>query len=311
MLILLLSSLIIIAMSSASALEVSRGMVKTSLGSVGYLACNGLSQDPSKLPLLCFHSSPRSSDEYLEAIPLLGGRRVIAMDVFGYGLSENPLRSCTYDDVADAFLEAASAMGVGDRFVVAGSLLGNAIAVSLAARYPDRVAACVLTNLYYYPPKQKGSATKDAANEDQDGPIPDPWEVKEDGSHLSDLWTKRSGWLDDDLNTRVVHSELQYLVNRRIRYKQGIKIQDMSDFDFEGSARKVTCPALCIRGESCMSFFDAIGYNGNQQFDSACEMLQDKRVVAMKGPTSTLNMINQDPDSWSKLTTEFLNLQQF
>ena len=292
-------------MSYGVAVNVGRGMVKTSLGSVGYLESD--CQDPSRLPVLCFHSSPRSSDEFLEAIPLLsqasGSRRIVAMDVFGYGFSENPKRSCNYDDIADACLEAASALGI-DRFVVAGSLLGTSIALSLAARYPDRVAACILANLYFYPPKPDGTSKGDEIN--KDGSIPDPWEIKEDGSHLSDLWTRRSSWLDDGLNTRVVTSELQYLANRRIRYKKGIRIQDLSDYDFEGVARKTTCPALCIRGEACMNFFDAIGYNGNQQFDVACGMLQDKEVVAMTGPTSTLNMINQDPETWSKLTSDFL-----
>jgi hypothetical protein len=55
---------------------------------------------------------------------------------------------------------------------------------------------------------------------------------------------------------------------------------------------------------------DAIGCNVNQQFDLGCEMLQDKLVVAMKGPSSRLNMRNQNPDSWSKLTEDALNVQQ-
>eukprot|EP00547_Thalassionema_nitzschioides_P017047 CAMPEP_0194251530 /NCGR_PEP_ID=MMETSP0158-20130606/25585_1 /TAXON_ID=33649 /ORGANISM="Thalassionema nitzschioides, Strain L26-B" /LENGTH=89 /DNA_ID=CAMNT_0038988687 /DNA_START=71 /DNA_END=337 /DNA_ORIENTATION=+ len=76
---------------------ISRGMVPTSLGGIGYLICNGSSSSSSSLPIFCFHGSPRSSDEFLEVLPLLaassGGRMVVALDTPGYGVSENPPQS--------------------------------------------------------------------------------------------------------------------------------------------------------------------------------------------------------------------------
>jgi len=76
----------------------------------------------NKPPILCFHMSPRSSDEFREVLPLLAspnenddGRVVIAFDLPGYGSSDNPTRSCTVDDVADACLQAAdSILACGD-----------------------------------------------------------------------------------------------------------------------------------------------------------------------------------------------------
>ena len=128
-------------------------MVQTTLGAIGYLICDGTKLSPTSAPslsgptlnpILCFHGSPRSSDEYLEVLPLLAesGRKVIAIDTPGYGISENPNKSCTMDDVADAMLEVAETLGVG-RFITLGSLMGNFQSISLASRHPNRVDALV------------------------------------------------------------------------------------------------------------------------------------------------------------------------
>ena len=52
---------------------IERGVVKTALGSIFYLMSDGRMsiEDNSKPPILCFHMSPRSSDEFKEVLPLL------------------------------------------------------------------------------------------------------------------------------------------------------------------------------------------------------------------------------------------------
>jgi pimeloyl-ACP methyl ester carboxylesterase len=319
---------------------IKRGMVPTTLGSIFYLSCDG--RDPSAIasrqhplpPILCFHGSPRSSDEYLEVLPLLsipgsdneegGGRVVIAMDTPGYGASENPTRSCSMDDIADSFLEVAdNLLGPGTSFLTMGCLMGAFFCVSMASRYPERVKGGVLTNLYYFPQK----ATEQAAsveNEEDDNvassSIPDSFILREDGSHLLEVHNKRKTWLDDELNFRVVHSELSYLLNRRRRYALGISIQDVTAYDFMAAAQTIASakkiPFLCIRGQAFAEFFDMIGYHGTKRFDEACESLgaskgsgDDASTVQVKilnGPNSTLNLINQSPTEYVSLVQEFL-----
>ncbi|KAL7534138.1 hypothetical protein ACHAXR_005656 [Thalassiosira sp. AJA248-18] len=280
-------------------LLISKGMVKTALGAVGYLLCNG---GNSKTPILCFHSSPRSSDEFLEVLPLLAAseRQVIALDSPGYGISENPSRSCSVDDIADSLLEVAEALGIDGKFVVVGNLMGNFHAVSLASRKSERVSACILANIFYY---DKPKAEKQKI--DTDAPIPDSFELKEDGSHLSDLHNKRK-WLDPELNLRVVQSELNYLVNRRARYAKGISIQDLSTIDFETPAQTTKCPTLCIKGEACLEFFDMIGMGGTKQFGNGSNFFPNREIKSLSGPKSTLNMINQMPEEFSTMCKDFL-----
>lgn len=70
------------------------------------------------------------------------------MDALGYGASENPYRSCTMDDLADAALEVASSLllladeenesSSPCQFVTIGTLLGCFLCISLASRYPEQ-----------------------------------------------------------------------------------------------------------------------------------------------------------------------------
>ena len=44
------------------------------------------------VPLICLHQTPRSWDEFAELMPLVGpSRRIIAMDMYGFGQSAKPV----------------------------------------------------------------------------------------------------------------------------------------------------------------------------------------------------------------------------
>jgi len=365
-----------------------RGMIQTALGSIFYLVNDGRSLEDDttssinmaeKTPILCFHMTPRSSDEYLEVLPLLasgpsligdndgngtinepggiGGRVVIAFDIPGYGASENPPHSCTIDEISDVFLKAADSIlsettvsGGGDEhesgssssrnYITVGSLLGNYFCVSLASRYPERIKAGILTNLWYNPaasdpPSSDFGATDPAATTTTTTTtvIEDSFVLKDDGSHLAELHSKRSGWLDPELNFRVVSSEISYLANRRIRYPMGINIQGGNDYDFQAPVRKIVEMRsessnagaggnfLCILGESCASLLDKFGLDGTNRFDEACKLLIGEsgedptsngsnnivRVERLVGEKSTLNLVNQMPKEFAALCNSFLS----
>ena len=124
-------------MGCGEAARFASGMVRTSLGGVHYVTNGGSNTELS--PLFLFHMSPRSTDEFLEAMPLLSAddRLVVAIDEPGYGRSESPCRSCSLDDIADCALDVAAELGV-DTFAAVGSLLGCFLSLSLAQRHPER-----------------------------------------------------------------------------------------------------------------------------------------------------------------------------
>jgi pimeloyl-ACP methyl ester carboxylesterase len=272
--------------------QVTKGTVKTTLGVLAYRICQG--RNPKKNPILCFHADGRSSDEFLEILPLLAdtGRRVVAIDLPGFGWSENPKRSCTVDEMADACLKVADAMLI-QQFVCLGSSIGAVIAASLASRYVDRVRGCIHINLLYKP------TTKDSA---ASGEV----KFQDDGSHLVELHNRRK-IMDPDLNLRCMEVDLANLNHARARQVDGVTIQSLSEYDVESVARKSRCPTLCVGGESALASLDVRGLGGTQRFDTGCRMLPHCEVNIFSGPTSTAHMLNQAPKELTSLCAIFLD----
>ena len=287
-----------------------RGLVSTPLGSLHYVATGSLDSN-ALTPVLCFHMSPRSCDEYTEVQTILssadhGGRLVIAIDEPGYGQSDNPTRSCSLDEIADCMLLVADALGV-DKFVAAGSLMGCYFALSLASRKHSRVKAVVCTNLYHFLPdaREKALVEEQArlGPDTRESSIDDSWKIAEDGSHISNIWGVRSSFLEPELNTRAVLDNLTYLMKKRDIL--GISIQEGPAFDLESAANGTDCPVLCIQGEGATAFFDSIGYNMTGQFQEAVSFFPGSVETLVLTPGS-INLINQNSNEWAKSVTGFL-----
>ena len=67
-----------------------------------------------------------------------GGRRVVTVDVPGFGECDPAGPGFELEDVADALVDGLAI----ERFDLVGHSLGGAVAVAAAARHPDRVRGC-------------------------------------------------------------------------------------------------------------------------------------------------------------------------
>jgi len=309
-----------------------RGLVPTRLGSIHYTAVGGsttkttttTSKDPPLLPIVGFHMSPRSVDEYKEIMTELqssstkSNRLFVALDELGYGASDSPSQSCSLEEIADCFLTVIVDHLKIDRFVVAGSLMGCYMALSLASRYPTHVRGVVCSNLYYFQQPAREKAMEEdqtrqiqAEENDSSAPvsIPDSWVLQDDGSHISKIWGSRSSWLTPDLNTRAALDELQYLMKRRERYQRGISIQSGAGFPLSETCSNTTCPVLCINGAAAVQFFDAIGMDMSGQFEQALDFFpphNKPQVVVLEPPGTSINMLNQNAREWLERVTVFV-----
>ena len=151
-------------------------------------------------PVLLLHQTPRSWDEYRDVLPLLGQRyQAIAMDTIGYGdSSKPPLGKDSIEHWAEVAMGLLDALGI-ERAAVVGHHTGAVIATEIAAAYPQRIDAAVLSASALVDEKFRAKHAKPSRV--------DNVERRADGSHLTELWRIRQPWYpegDIDLLERFV-----------------------------------------------------------------------------------------------------------
>lgn len=98
-------------------------------------------------PIIFLHGFPTSSHIWRDVVPLLPpGRRVVVVDLLGYGRSDRPEgRDLSIKGHAERVLALLDVLRISYATVV-GHDLGGGIAQYLAVRYPTRVARLALIN---------------------------------------------------------------------------------------------------------------------------------------------------------------------
>lgn len=133
----------------------------------------------------------------------MSGRRVIAPDMLGYGLSPKPLNiNYTIDDHVDAHHNTLTKLKLKKPFILIGYSMGGVIAPRYASRYPEEVEKLVLISAPFYlkPGDMTGSRY-----------------VK--SIFTTDAWKKIWDW-SRRLNTR--HRRMfRYLSSENVKFIQG------------------------------------------------------------------------------------------
>ena len=165
---------------------IRRAFADLSVGQVHFASCGPVSAESSAPVVLFLHQTPRSWQEYREVLPLIGQRyRAIAMDTVGFGDSAPPPWPPSIERWAQVAVELLDALGVA-RATVVGHHTGGVIAVELAAAFPERVGALVLSSTpFTNEPFRRARA---------DRPPIDEVPPSGDGTHLAALWQKRQAF---------------------------------------------------------------------------------------------------------------------
>jgi pimeloyl-ACP methyl ester carboxylesterase len=121
----------------AAAVDV-RGYVDTAEGQVHYR------ETGSGDAVVLLHQSPSSSAMWEPLLPRLAdaGFRAVAFDLPGFGMSDPPPEQPTLSYYARRIVDAAAGLGL-ERYNLIGHHTGCAVAVAIAAEYPDRVRRIV------------------------------------------------------------------------------------------------------------------------------------------------------------------------
>ena len=141
------------------------GMVQGSGAALHYRdwggpAAQDVSSDVEPLPLLVLHGLASASRIWdLVAPALARDRRVVALDQRGHGMSDKPDAGYDFATIVADDLAAAEALGLGERFAVAGHSWGANVALEMAAAHPARVGALALVDGGFGMLRQRPGAT--------------------------------------------------------------------------------------------------------------------------------------------------------
>ncbi|AZU04420.1 alpha/beta hydrolase fold protein [Glycocaulis alkaliphilus] len=107
-------------------------------------------QPSGALPVVCLHGLTRNSKDFEEVAPRIAasGRRVIAVDVRGRGLSDRgtPPESYSPQVYVEDLFGLLDQEGI-ERFVAVGTSMGGIMTMIAAAMRPDMVAGAVLNDI--------------------------------------------------------------------------------------------------------------------------------------------------------------------
>ena len=96
------------------------------------------------LPLVLLHGFCEDASLWLPVMPLLGEKRVVRIDLPGFGASQQPL-STNMRVYSDAVCAVLNELGIG-QCVLAGHSMGGYAALDFAGIYPERLAGLGLVH---------------------------------------------------------------------------------------------------------------------------------------------------------------------
>jgi len=118
-------------------------------GAFQHMEINGVSTavdvQGDGMPVLFIHGFPLDRTVWRHLMAPLTGRRRIAPDLRGLGLSEAPAGGYSMAQYAEDMVAVLDQLGEG-RAVVCGLSMGGYIALEMVRRFPERVLALVLVN---------------------------------------------------------------------------------------------------------------------------------------------------------------------
>lgn len=238
-------------------------------------------------PVLLLHQTPRSWDEFRDVLPLLGRRhRAIAMDTLGFGDSSRPpLEEDSIERWAQVAVSLLDALGI-ERVAVVGHHTGAAIAIEMAAAFPERVDAAVLSA----PPWVDAAFRARHAGP----PRVDNVERHADGSHLVDLWRIRQPWYppgDIDLLERFVVDAIK--AGPRAAHGHVV----VARYEMESRLPRIVCPVLIVA--PCD---DPHAYPNAQPL---AQRIAGSRIVEVPG--GRVPLPDQMPERFAAIVDDFLS----
>jgi pimeloyl-ACP methyl ester carboxylesterase len=259
---------------------IQRGFVNTPQGQIHYAAAG------QGKPVLLLHQTPRSWDEYREVLPMIGRQyRAIAMDTIGFGDSYKPEKEASIEDYGQGVIFFLDGMGI-DRASIVGHHTGGVIAVEVAATHPERVDKLVLSSTPYVD-------AEDRERKKHRSPI-DEVQFREDGSHLNELWQRRTGFYPKNRPDLLIRYVIDALKTGGAM-EQGHRA--VSRYRMEEKVPFIKAPTLVMAGTE-----DPFSY---PRMKLLADSIKGSETAVIEG--GMVPVVDQMPEQFAKVVITFLN----
>lgn len=236
-------------------------------------------------PVILLHQSPLSSAQFEAALPALAARGLscLALDMWGFGMSDAPAPSPTLDDYASVIEAGLAHLGVAKAHLV-GHHTGASVAARFAASHPPAVDRLVLNGCALLSPEEKALFSTFKFG---------PTDIAPDGSHLQRAWDTRikatPGWSDLAAMNRWV---IEGLARGQTSW---MAFPAVFASDMAADLAAVTAPTL---------FFTNTGEDLYAATQRAHALRPDQTYAELPGGTH--DIVDEQPDAWAKIIADFL-----
>lgn len=242
-------------------------------------------------PLLLLHQTANCSGSYELLISHIAPHhQVIAVDTLGFGMSDYPShKSFTVADYSDSFIAFMKSIGI-ERASIFAHHTGASFACEMAATHPDMVDRLILNGTPYWE-----NAIEEFLDKVQ------RFTVKEDGSHLTEVWDLIAERLEPSFRAPLTTEMLAALHNEAVwKLMAGERFIEaytaISNYDIMSRLSLIAAPTLVMSGED-----DVI----RDTVEPVAKRIKGARTYIGKG--GSYFMPYEDPETLAKVILDFLS----
>jgi 3-oxoadipate enol-lactonase len=210
---------------------------------MNFIEANGVSLryavEGAGRPVVLIHEMGGSMESWSLVAPILAAqRRVLRYDTRGAGFSEKIRGPLTIDTMTDDLVALLDAVGIEEKVALGGTAVGGAIALHTAHRFPERVAALIVTSpATFMPPETRAATLARVADFERNG-VRVAFEATAANGYPEELRGDRA---------RFEAWRARWFANDPASF--GAVYRMLSNTDLTPELASIQCPVLVIGGE--------------------------------------------------------------
>jgi len=210
---------------------------------MNFIEANGVSLryavEGAGKPIVLIHEMGGSMESWSLVAPILAAqRRVVRYDTRGAGFSEKIRGPLTIDTMTDDIIALLDEVNIKEKVAVGGTAVGGAIALHTAYRFPERIAALIVTSPATFMPPENRNATLARVDD-----------FERNGLRVAFETTAANGYPEELRGDRARFEawRARWLANDPASF--GAVYRMLSNTDLTPELPSIKCPVLVIGGE--------------------------------------------------------------